>query len=204
MSGIAFRAFVLGTTLGGSILATIYLLSSSSTLWRTPFFIATLSLFHFLEFYTTAVYNTPSATTSAFLLSTNGMAYNAAHTLAILETTLTHSCIPYPNLLPAFVKPLVLSIGLVLLLVGQTTRSVAMAQAATNFNHTVQSRKAKDHELVTNGIYGVLRHPSYFGFFWWGLGTQIVLGNAICFMGYTAVLWMFFSSRIESESMIVF
>lgn len=74
-----------------------------------------------------------------------------------------------------------------------------MSQAGSNFNHTVQQQRKSGHELVTQGLYGVLRHPSYFGFWWWGLGTQMVLGNAICFVGYAVVLWRFFSGRIEKE-----
>ena len=85
------------------------------------------------------------------------------------------------------------------MLVGQFTRSIAMAEAGANFNHTVQQRRAKGHELVTTGVYSVLRHPSYFGFWWWGLGSQVVLGNVVCFVGYSAVLWIFFRKRIERE-----
>ena len=45
----------------------------------------------------------------------------------------------------------------------------------------------------------MLRHPSYFGFFWWGIGTQLVCGNTLCLAGYAVVLWRFFSRRIEGE-----
>jgi len=82
---------------------------------------------------------------------------------------------------------------------GQAVRSLAMVHAGTNFNHIVQHRKASEHQLVTTGAYHYLRHPSYFGFFWWGLGTQLVLGNTVCFLGYAVVLWRFFSRRISSE-----
>ena len=74
-----------------------------------------------------------------------------------------------------------------------------MGKAGSNFNHIVQSEKKSDHVLVTEGVYGYLRHPSYFGFFWWGIGTQIVLGNIFCLVGYTLVLWRFFRRRIESK-----
>ena len=84
-----------------------------------------------------------------------------------------------------------------MMLLGQLTRSIAMAEAGTNFNHTVQWKKSRGHELVTSGIYGLLRHPSYFGFWWWGLGTQVVLGNTVCLGGYGVVLWGFFRARIE-------
>ena len=90
-------------------------------------------------------------------------------------------------------------LGFMMILVGQVTRSMAMAQAGNNFNHTVQIRKKQGHELVQDGVYACLRHPSYFGFWWWGLGTQVVLGNGICLVGYTVVLWRFFRYRIESE-----
>jgi protein-S-isoprenylcysteine O-methyltransferase len=200
LSGISLRAFFLGVGLGvGSIVSAYLGCVVGSTLWRPTFFIAALSLFHFLEFFITAQYNTPLAHVDAFLLSSNGVAYNAAHTVAFLETTLTHGFGIYRDILPASVKPLVLLLGFTMIVVGQATRSVAMAEAGTNFNHTVQWKKAKGHELVTSGIYSVLRHPSYFGFFWWGLGTQVVLGNIVCFVVYLVVLWKFFSTRIQSK-----
>lgn len=86
---------------------------------------------------------------------------------------------------------------------GQGTRTAAMVHAGSNFSHLVQSRKKAGHVLVTGGVYGWLRHPSYFGFFWWGLGTQVVLGNAVCLVGYAIVLWKFFESRIKSEMVLL-
>ncbi len=82
------------------------------------------------------------------------------------------------------------------MVIGQIVRTLAMATAGGNFNHIVQVRRREGHVLVTGGIYSLLRHPSYFGFFWWGLGSQLVLQNVICFVGYALVLWRFFSSRI--------
>lgn len=73
-----------------------------------------------------------------------------------------------------------------------------MLHAGSNFNHLVQKEKRAGHVLVTRGVYRYLRHPSYFGFFWWGLGTQVVLGNVVCLVGYAVVLWRFFKRRIES------
>jgi len=74
-----------------------------------------------------------------------------------------------------------------------------MAQAGSNFNHTVQMKRKEGHELVTHGIYAWLRHPSYFGFWWWSLGTQVVLGDGLCLVAYAIVLWRFFNGRIERE-----
>lgn len=74
---------------------------------------------------------------------------------------------------------------------------MAMAQAGTNFNHQVQSQKNEGHVLVSSGIYAYFRHPSYFGFFWWALGTQLSLGNTVSFTAYALILWYFFKTRIS-------
>ena len=97
-----------------------------------------------------------------------------------------------------------LVLGAAMLVVGQGTRTTAMMHAGSNFNHLIQKKKKEGHVLVTGGIYRYLRHPSYFGFFWWGLGTQVVLGNAVCLVGYAVVLWRFFRKRIKSESSHIF
>jgi len=44
-----------------------------------------------------------------------------------------------------------------------------------------------------------LRHPSYFGFFWWALGAQILYVNPISLLIYYFVLCKFFNSRIITE-----
>ena len=204
LPGISFRAFCLGLTLGLSTLITIFLTYFNQPLWRLPFFLSTLSLFHFLEYQITAMYNPSFATVSAFLLSQNGRAYNVAHTLAFLECFVHYCFVPtyFPEArlgldLPNILHLLWLVLGFGMLLVGQVTRTVAMAQAGSNFNHTVQMKKRQGHTLVTDGIYAWLRHPSYFGFFFWGLGTQVVLGNLVCLAGYAIVLWRFFRHRIR-------
>jgi protein-S-isoprenylcysteine O-methyltransferase len=200
LSGIATRSFLLGSALTISSNISLYtLVATSSPLWRPPLFITILSLFHFLEFWTTAYYNTRSAQISSFLLSQNGSAYNIAHTTALLECVLSNFFFPNRQWLPSTLRNTLLGLGLVLVVIGQAIRSGAMIAAGTNFNHIVQHTKSSSHQLVTTGLYAFLRHPSYFGFFWWGLGTQLVLGNPICFLGYTLVLWRFFSRRISGE-----
>ncbi|OCK82689.1 prenyl cysteine carboxyl methyltransferas-like protein Ste14 [Lepidopterella palustris CBS 459.81] len=196
LSGIALRAFLLGGTLGLGALTTLVLLYYENRLWRASFFLTTLSLFHFLEFWTTAEYNTPLATVASYLL-TNGQRYRQAHTVAFIETFITSYF--FPDWQSRINPPPVVFLGLTMIIIGQSVRTVAMAQAGTNFNHQVQSQRNEGHELVTSGLYGWLRHPAYFGFFWWGLGTQVVLGNMVSFVGYAGVLWYFFSTRIKHE-----
>ncbi|KAL5351300.1 farnesyl cysteine-carboxyl methyltransferase [Pseudogymnoascus australis] len=213
LSGIASLAFLLGAALSLSTTLSAVLALRGSHFWRPPFFAAALAVFHFLEFWTTARYNTKAAQVSSFLLNQNGSAYTIAHAAAMAESLISCLLVTYPPstflpgfitswalpALPAWVGTLTLTIGLVLVPLGQLVRSLAMVQAGGNFNHIVQARKASSHQLVTSGIYSLSRHPSYFGFFWWGLGTQLVLGNVVCFVGYTVVLWVFFKRRIAGE-----
>ncbi|KAI1548800.1 STE14 protein-S-isoprenylcysteine methyltransferase [Pyrenophora tritici-repentis] len=196
LSGIAVRAFCLGCALVLGLVGTGLLAYSGSHLWRPCLFLATLSLFHFLEFYTTAAYNTPKAYIASFLL-TNGDQYRMAHTMAFIETLVTSYF--FPKYQSRIHPPWLIALGVIMIVVGQTVRSTAMIQAGTNFNHTVQSRKSDGHELVTSGLYNYFRHPSYFGFFWWGIGTQVMLGNMTCGIGYAGVLWYFFKKRISHE-----
>ncbi|ESZ92651.1 hypothetical protein SBOR_6956 [Sclerotinia borealis F-4128] len=218
LSGIALRSFLVGIVLTVSTFSTLYLFFvTDSIFWRVPFFISSLAIFHFLEFWTTARYNTPEASISSFLFSGNGSAYNIAHSAAITEFLITNTFFPngstytiygwpFPPSI-AWFTPLqqssILILGLLLIFLGQTIRSVAMIQAGRSFNHIVQYTRSRSHTLVTNGLYAWLRHPSYFGFFWWGLGTQLVLGNFYCFGGYAFVLWMFFNRRIKGEEALL-
>jgi len=195
------RSFCLGIAFAlGAAGAVSILVFTSSPLWRLPFFLATLSLFHFLEFWTTAAYNTRGATISSFLLTANWPGYAIAHGVATLECLLTNLFWPdRRSWLPLNSANLLCLIGLALVAVGQAARSIAMVQAGPSFNHLVQHQRSSSHVLVTSGIYGRLRHPSYFGFFWWALGTQLVMGNLFSFFAYTSVLWKFFSARVRNE-----
>jgi protein-S-isoprenylcysteine O-methyltransferase len=193
LSGIALRAFLLGGGAALGVVLSVFLVLYHSHLWRPCFFVSILCVFHFLEFWTTAEYNTTGAFVSSFLLS-NGSRYRQAHTIAFLEALITSYF--FPEWQTRINSPSIIALGMVMIVVGQVVRTMAMAQAGTNFNHQVQSRKNEGHELVSTGLYAYLRHPSYFGFFWWGLGTQVVLGNSISLVAYALVLWYFFKTRI--------
>lgn len=64
-------------------------------------------------------------------------------------------------------------VGLIMVLCGDCLRKSAMLTAGSNFNHIVQNEKAHSHVLVTNGVYSFFRHPSYVGWFYWSIGTQV-------------------------------
>lgn len=211
LSGISIRAYGLGIALGMSSLLATELAYFGYGIWRAPFFISVLAVFHYLEFDLTARYNPSDAGTSSFLLLSNGIAYSVAHATAMSEVLLRYwlqsdskpawlnTHFQLPRIFPEIPSTLPMSIGVFLIVLGQLVRSAAMRQAKTNFNHLVQFYKKEDHVLVTDGVYAFSRHPSYFGFFWWALGTQLMLGNNLCFVAYALVLWKFFSHRIMRE-----
>ena len=64
-------------------------------------------------------------------------------------------------------------IGLLLTVGGEALRKASMFTAGRNFNHYVQHTKHHDHRLVTEGVYSFFRHPSYVGWFFWSIGTQV-------------------------------
>ncbi len=200
LSGIAVRSFCLGIALAAGLVSMVLILIlTTSPLWRISFFLAALAAYHFLEFWSTAAYNTRATEVGSFLLTANWPAYAIAHATATVECLVVNLLWPHRSWAPLNSGPILVLAGLVLVLVGQLVRTVAMMQAGPSFNHIVQHRRRNEHVLVTSGIYATLRHPSYFGFFWWALGTQLVLGNLVCFVGYALVLWRFFSTRIKHE-----
>lgn len=87
-------------------------------------------------------------------------------------------------------------LGVLMTIVGHIFRIGAFLKAKESFHHQVQTKKAIDHTLVTDGIYSISRHPSYFGFWIFSLGQQAILCNPISFIGYIPVLYRFFISRI--------
>ncbi|CAI4038269.1 hypothetical protein SMKI_04G6110 [Saccharomyces mikatae IFO 1815] len=162
-------------------------------------FIIALSLFHFLEYYITAKYNPLKVHSESFLLN-NGKSYMAAHSFAILECLIESFL--FPNLKSfscSQTTKFCTILGCLLVILGQYTRTVAMHTAGHSFSHIVKTKKEFDHVLVKSGIYSWSRHPSYFGFFWWAIGTQLLLLNPISLLIFISVLWKFFNDRIRVE-----
>jgi protein-S-isoprenylcysteine O-methyltransferase len=197
LSSISTQAFCLGLAFAASLIFATQTAWNGNTVWRIFAFTASLSLFHFLEFWVTATYNVPVVRASSFLLWTNGAAYNIAHSLAMVEILGSNYFLP--SYQQRYVHPITIGVGLFLVIFGQACRTLAMATAGTNFNHTPQRVKQDGHELVTSGIYAYSRHPSYFAFFYWAVGTQLLVGNKICFVAFFAFLWNFFNMRIKGK-----
>src|ERR1700734_1607904 len=99
--------------------------------------------------------------------------------------------------LPVPLSQSFLTTGLCMVVMGQMFRTLAMIHASSNFSHQIAYKKDPNHILVTSGVYSLVRHPSYFGFFWWAVGLQVFLANPVSTIIFVAVLWKFFSDRIQ-------
>lgn len=77
------------------------------------------------------------------------------------------------SLAPLF--PFLGYLGCLVLLLGVAVRLAAFATLRRQF--TEQVSILEKHELVDTGIYGVIRHPAYFGHLAALLGIGLILGN---------------------------
>jgi protein-S-isoprenylcysteine O-methyltransferase len=195
----ATTAFCLGTacTLSASCLP--MLLPSA-----IPFFcyFSLLCIFHMSEYLLTAAFRPDTLSFDNFLLN-HSRAYQLMVGVAWAEYWLEWFAINHFGCCGWWPGgkswgPLNM-LGLLICLVGLGTRCLGMWTASTNFSHKIEEHKREEHALVTHGIYAYLRHPAYFGFFWWSVGTQVLLGNPLCLIAYTAASWNFFYDRIPTE-----
>ena len=193
LSNIVVRAFYLGLAFTFGL--NIYF--SDSIFHLIGLYLTALSVFHFSEFFVTAVFNNTTLSLDSFILN-HSQEYHIAVVLSFSEFFI--EC----WLFPSFKHPGVISLaGFLCMLTGELLRKTAMAQAGTNFNHHVQHQKAADHQLVTTGVYALSRHPSYVGWFAWSVGTQIMLLNPVCLCGFAVASWRFFNDRIEHEEIFL-
>ncbi|XAR48753.1 Protein-S-isoprenylcysteine O-methyltransferase [Bertholletia excelsa] len=91
------------------------------------------------------------------------------------------------------------NLGLVMVIVGEIVRKMAIITAGQAFTHLIKIYHEEHHKLVTDGIYRFVRHPGYSGFFIWSVGTQIMLCNPLSTIAFAIVVWGFFSRRIPYE-----
>ena len=52
---------------------------------------------------------------------------------------------------------------------------------------------------MTSGPYRISRHPSYFGWWMWAVGTQLMLSNWFCTVLWWLAAHQFFKTRIPRE-----
>lgn len=104
-----------------------------------------LCLFHLGEFFSTCIYN-PTVTSSDSFMINQSKAYTAAALISWVEFTIRIFFFPQYN------SQFIFHVGIVLVILGQTCRTVAMATCAESFNHYIQRDKKDNHVLVTTGM----------------------------------------------------
>lgn len=152
-----------------------------------------LSMFHYSEYMAIAVCNPKTLSTDSFVIN-HSLHYTLAAVSSWIEFFVESHFFPGLKTIKLF-----WIVGAMICLAGEVLRKLAMVTTSSNFTHLVQYDRKPEHKLIRHGIYSVMRHPSYVGWFWWSIGTQIILANPICVVMYTLASWMFFKSRIHVE-----
>jgi len=153
----------------------------------------TLCIYHYTEFFSELFFHFKDLQKDAFLIYENlrwVISTGASFIECILETYFFHK---YKDIKIFFI------IGLIMTVVGQYFRIAALFTGKSNFTHKIQLTKRKNHVLVKHGVYSICRHPSYFGFFIWSVGIEIMCVNPICTVAFTVILFKFFENRIKLE-----
>lgn len=185
---VAFKAFALGAAVAGGCAVLLHC-ALHTLLARVALYVVLNAVFHMFEFVFTAAYNPGEVDDDSFILSDTDL--HAVFVAALAEAAL--------QLIYWRFSGVSLCIGLAIAIAGQACRSVSMRTAGVSFNHYVQKEHREHHTLVTSGVYHYCRHPSYFGYFWWFVGTQIVLQNWVVLLLGAYKLIGFFAARIEYE-----
>lgn len=194
LSIVAIKSLSLGILILANI--TIMVLNACNiiavgpTITRINGYLIFILIFHLLEFLSTCLFNNSETDDDSFILNDTDL--HIVHAVSIFEM------LGKAWLFPSFVFDLPI-FGLCVVILGQFSRTLAMYTAKESFNHYIQREHSNKHKLVTWGVYKYSRHPSYFGFFWWFIGTQLWLGNLVVLILGAFKLWNFFNTRIEFE-----
>ncbi|GAV07865.1 hypothetical protein RvY_17648-2 [Ramazzottius varieornatus] len=189
LAEVAIRSLLLGQVAGlGVAVAT-----SSSSIWMFGAYLVFLAGFHWSEYLSVSIFCPLNLSTSSFMLY-----HSPAYVVATVASWVEFTIIQY--FWPGFRNISAISyLGALFCVVGECLRKAAMATASKSFNHVVEDRKREEHQLVTNGIYGICRHPSYLGWWIFAVGTQIALQNPLCALAYFCGAQRFFAERVAYE-----
>ncbi|OQV14771.1 putative Protein-S-isoprenylcysteine O-methyltransferase [Hypsibius exemplaris] len=188
VSEISMRSSLLGHVVGlGLFIAT------ARPYWMLGVYLIFLGWFHWSEYLFASLYCAHSCSKRSFILN-----HSPAYIVATLVSWLEFAVIQH--MWPGFRHYSAISVlGLITCTVGETLRKLAISTAAESFNHVVEESKRKEHRLVTHGIYGFCRHPSYLGWWIFAVGTQVLLQNPVCAIAYFFGARAFFADRVEYE-----
>jgi protein-S-isoprenylcysteine O-methyltransferase len=199
LTEVAVTAFVLGFLGCLSLVCIGSHLLGTGSVWTYAFgwyMLVVVVTFHFSEFVVAAQYRPHDASPRSFMIF-HSKAFLIANGVAWAEFLvggwlLDLSYHPTPTTLSV-------TLAAVLALGFYSVRVVAMVQCGSHFALMVEYSKRDSHRLVKTGVYSVLRHPSYFGWFWYAVATQLIAHNPVCLVLYAIATYVFFRERIRDE-----
>ena len=175
-----------------------FIIFTKTNYYQFFLYIITLTIYHYTEYFSVLIYHFKDLSFSSYLIDQSK--YWVFASVFSLSETLIGTFYFHELKQNKFFFIL----GLILTIIGQIFRISALYTGKNNFTHLVSYNKQKGHVLVKNGIYGISRHPSYFGFYLWSVGIQLMCGNVICFFGFLIALYIFFKDRIiDEEGMLI-
>eukprot|EP01114_Cavostelium_apophysatum_P008087 TRINITY_DN2036_c0_g3_i1.p1 TRINITY_DN2036_c0_g3~~TRINITY_DN2036_c0_g3_i1.p1 ORF type:complete len:229 (-),score=27.15 TRINITY_DN2036_c0_g3_i1:31-717(-) len=186
-------AVLIAFGLGGTFGLGLGLALCSETYVDWGLYLMLHSFFHMWEYIYVAMFQANELSSNSFLLNHSSI-FHIAWAISWSEYFIEKWL--FPGMKGSWFMIL---IGFSVAVTGQGIRTLAMYTAGSNFHHMIRQEKEKNHELITFGIYTYLRHPSYFGWFWWAIATQVLLSNPISIVLYAYASWKFFSDRIQEE-----
>lgn len=191
LSIVVLKSFVLGCVILVNIglMQLQYFELLSISIFPLNLYLIFLSFFHLMEFLSTCMWNITEVDDDSFILEDYQMLL--VNLVAMIEYLVSK------NYKQFYVY--VSLAGVAFIISGQFIRTYAMYTAGSSFNHYIQREYNQKHHLVTDGIYRYMRHPSYFGFWWWFIGLQLMVNNIFTLIVGTIVLWKFFNTRIKFE-----
>ena len=181
------------------ILTFLLFVTNRLPVYNLLIYIISICIYHIAEYISVLIYHYDKLEFASFLID-QSLEWGIAMVSSFIEYLIEVYFFDFK-----FKKSFVF-IGLLILIVGHVFRIGALFTGKQSFTHLVSYSKKQEHILITNGVYSISRHPSYFGFYIWSVGSQIMLVNPICSIGFTIVLYFFFKDRIldEEEYLIQF
>ncbi len=162
--------------------------------WQLALFLLLVLVFHVSELWLVRRYNSEQLSFASLLLSPG---YVAMLVLAIFEYELERRHVPMLK------NGVVAGMGAALAVTGELIRKTAMITAGRHFTHEIAEQKRSGHVLLRTGIYRVLRHPGYFGWFLWAAGMHLLLVNPLSTALTLVGAWRFFKQRIPYEEALL-
>lgn len=186
-------------------------------------YVSTLCIFHLSEYFLMAQYNPEELSSTgmntrltnqpnecnyciyvpsnaAFILNDNPQ-YQLAQLFLTCEYWAEYLLVPVIKSTTTAPWSWMFWLGTVVMVVGQIIRIASISTAGYAFTHLVKPYRREDHVLVTHGIYSYLRHPGYFGWFWWSVGICITVRNPLSMVAFAYAAFRFFRFRIRHEEL---